>query len=76
MMFKLDLKKVTLTAFRSPMNRSMQQVDIFCTGIDHLHAFYAPTKKSYTLDESIMLIFVSGKNRPLLLAKGVQVWCV
>ena len=27
--------------------------------------------KSYKLDKGIMLIFVSEKNRPLLLAKGV-----
>ena len=29
--------------------------------------------KSYKLDKGIMLIFVSEKNRPLLLAKGVYV---
>ena len=28
--------------------------------------------KSYKLDKGIMLIFVSEKNRPLLLAKGVH----
>ena len=49
----------------------MHKVDIFCTRNDHLHALYAPTKKSYRLDEDIMSTFVSGKNRQLLLAKGV-----
>ena len=44
MMFKLDLKKVTLTAIRSPVQKGlMQKVDIFCTENEHLHAFYAPT---------------------------------
>ena len=45
MMFKLDLKKVTLTAIRTPVqNGLMQKVNIFCTENEHLHAFYAPTK--------------------------------
>ena len=30
-------------------------------------------QKSYKLDKGIMLIFVFEKNRPLLLAKGVDV---
>ena len=29
-------------------------------------------QKSYKLDEGIMITFVSEKNRPLLLAKGVE----
>ena len=63
---------MTLTAFRTPVqNGLMQKANIFCTENERLHAFYAPTKKSYKLDEGIMLFFVSGKNRPLLLAKGV-----
>ena len=75
MMSKLDLKKITLTAFRTPVqNRLMQKVNIFCTENEHLHAFYAPVKKSYKLDKGIMLIFASEKNRPLLLAKGVYEW--
>ena len=45
MMFKLDLTKMTLTAFRTPVqNGLMQQVNIFCTENEQLHAFYAPTK--------------------------------
>ena len=45
MMFKLDLKKITVTAFRTPVqNGWMQKVNIFCTENEHLHAFYAPTK--------------------------------
>ena len=38
----------------------------------HLYAFYAPTKKLHKLVQGIMLIFVSENNRPLLLAKGVD----
>ena len=72
MMFKLDFKKMTLTAFRTPVqNGLMREVNIFCTENEHLHAFYAPNKKSCKLDKGIMLIFVSEINRPLLLAKGV-----
>ena len=71
-MFKLDLKKMTLTAFRTPVqNGLMRKVNIFCTENEHLLAFYAPTKKSYKLDKGIMVIFVSEKNRTLLMAKGV-----
>ena len=45
MMFKLDLKTMTFTAFRTPVqNGLMQKVNIFCTENEHLHAFYAPTK--------------------------------
>ena len=45
MMFKLDLKKISLTAFRTPVqNGLMQKVKIFYTKNEHLHAFYAPTK--------------------------------
>ena len=45
MMFKLDLKKITLTAFRTPVqNGLMQKVNIFCTENEHLHTFYASTK--------------------------------
>ena len=83
MMFKLDLKNITLTAFRTPVeNRLIKKVNIFCTENERLHAFYAPGyRTSYKLDEAIMLIFVSEKNRPLLLAKGVYTlfkklrWC-
>ena len=32
-------------------------------------------QKLYKFDEVVMIIFVSGKNRPLLLAKGVY-WCL
>ena len=31
-------------------------------------------QKSYKLNKGIMLIFVAEKNRPLLLAKGVDKW--
>ena len=45
MMFKLDLKKVTLTAIRTPVqNGLMQKVNIFCTENKYLHTCYAPTK--------------------------------
>ena len=45
MMFKLDLKKLTLTAFRTLVQNGLKQkVNIFCTENEHLHAFYAPTK--------------------------------
>ena len=45
MMFKLDLKTMTLTAFRTPVqNGLMQTFNIFCTQNEHLHASYAPTK--------------------------------
>ena len=45
MMFKLDLKKVTVTAFKTPVqNGLMQKVNIFSSENEHLHAFYAPTK--------------------------------
>ena len=45
MMSKLDLKKITLTEFRTPVqNGLMQTVKIFCTENEHLHAFNAPTK--------------------------------
>ena len=45
MVFKLDLKKIILTAFRSPVqNGFMQKVNIFCTENQHLNAFYAPNK--------------------------------
>ena len=45
MMFKLDLKNITLTAFRTPaQNGLMQKVNIFCAQNEHLHAFYAPAK--------------------------------
>ena len=44
-MFKLDLKNNTLTTFRTLVQKGlMQKVNIFSTGNDHLHAFYAPTK--------------------------------
>ena len=45
MMFKLDLKKITLTAFRTPVqNGLIKKFNIFCTENEHLDAFYAPTK--------------------------------
>ena len=50
MMFKLDLKKSTLTAFRTPVqNRLMQKINICCTENEHLHTFYAPTKNRTNL---------------------------
>ena len=71
MMFKLDLKKMTLTAFRTPVqNGLMQQVNIFCTKNEQLHTFYAPTKNRTNWIRAS--IFVSEKNQPLLLAKGVE----
>ena len=45
LMFKLDLKKITLAVFRHPVqNGLMHKVDICWTGNDYQHAFYAPTK--------------------------------
>ena len=45
MMFKLALKTMTFTAFRTPVqNGLMQKVNIFCTENEHLHTFYAPIK--------------------------------
>ena len=62
MMFKLDLKKITLTAFiPTVQNRLMQEVNILCTENDHLYAFYEPTK-IVQMDEGFVLIFVSGKK--------------
>ena len=74
MMFKLDLKKITLTAFRTPMqNGLMQKVNIFCTENEHLHTFYAPTKnRTNWMRVSCRFLFLKKKNRPLLLAKGVR----
>ena len=74
MMFKLDLKKVTLTAIRTPVQNGLMQKNQYI-----LHTKWTLTcilcthQKSYKLDEGIMLIFVSEKNRPLLLAKGVYI---
>ena len=46
MMFKLDLKKMTFTAFRTPVqNGLMQNVNIVCTENEHLYVFYAPKLK-------------------------------
>ena len=50
MMFNLTWKKITFTAFRTPMqNGLMQKINIFCTENEHLHAFYAPTKNRTNL---------------------------
>ena len=72
MMFKLDLKKMTFTTLRTPVqNRLMQEVNICCTEKEHWHAFYAPTKNRTDWIRASCYFFVSEKNRPLLLAKGV-----
>ena len=71
MVFKLDLKTMTFTAFRTPaQNGLMQKVNIFCLENEHLHAFYAPTKKSYKLDKGIMLNFVSEKKSAITFGEG------
>ena len=71
MMFKLDLKKMTLTAFRTPVqNGLMQKVNIFCKESIPRHAFYAPTKKLYKLDKGVMLIFVSEKKSAITFGEG------
>ena len=45
MMFKLDLKNVTLTAFGTPVQKGlMQKVNMFYTENENLCAFHAPTK--------------------------------
>ena len=72
MMFKLALKKITLTTFRTPVqNGLMQKVTISCTENEHLHEFCAPTKnRTNWMRASCWFLFLK-KNRPLLLAKGV-----
>ena len=75
MVFKLDLKTMTFTAFRTPaQNGLMQKVNIFCLENEHLHAFYAPTKKSYKLDKGIMLNFVSEKKSAITFGEGCISW--
>ena len=73
MVFKLDLKEMTLTVFRTPVQDGLMQKNQY---ILHrkwtLACILCTHQKSYKLDEGIMLIFVSEKNRPLLLAKGVH----
>ena len=44
----------------------MRTVNIFFLGNDHQHK----STQNLQMGEGIMLIFVSEKNRPLLLAKG------
>ena len=74
MMFKLDLKKND--AYRI-LNPSAERVNIKRQYILHrkctLACILCTHKKSYKLDDGIMLIFVFEKNRPLLLAKGVDI---
>ena len=46
MMFKRDLKKITLIAFKTPVQNGLMQrfINLFCTENEHLHAFYVPTE--------------------------------
>ena len=76
MMFNLIWKNNTLTAFKSPsakrVNAKSQYIllwkwSIACISCTH--------QKLCKFDEVAMIIFVSGKNRPLILAKGVH-WCL
>ena len=74
MMFKLDLKTMKFTAFRTQVqNGLMQKVQYILHRKWTLACVLCTHQKSYKLDKGIMLIFVSEKNRPLLLAKGVCV---
>ena len=72
MMFKLDLKTMTFTAFRTPVQNGLYAKSQY---ILHrkwtLACVLCAHQKSHKLDRGIMLIFVSEKNRPFLLAKGV-----
>ena len=73
MMFKLDLKKNH--AYRI-WNPGAERVNAKSQYILHrkwtLACILCTHQKSYKFDEGIMLIFVSERNRPLLLAKGVS----
>ena len=72
MMFKLDLKKNALTVFRTPVqNGLMKKKWYILHGKWTLACILCTHQNSYKLDKGIMLIFVSEKNRPLLLTKGV-----
>ena len=63
LMFKLDFKKITLTAFRHPVqNGSMHKVKIFWTGNDHQLAFYAPTKNRTDWMRASCYFFVWKKS--------------
>ena len=61
MVFKLDLKKIMLTAFRTPVqNGFMQKVNIFCTENQHLNAFYAPNKnRTNWMRASCLFLFLN-----------------
>ena len=75
MMFKLDLKIITFTAFRTPVqNGLMQKFYIFCTENEQLHALYAPTKNRTNWIRTSCQFLCLKKNRPLLLAKGVCIY--
>ena len=74
MMFKLDLKKMPLAAFRTPVeNGLMQKVNIFCTENEHLHTFYAPTKNGTNWIRASCW-FWCLKKRPLLLHAHTCRW--
>ena len=62
-MFKLDLKTFTFTAFRTPaQNGLMQKVNIFCTENEHLYAFYASTKnRTNWMRASCSFLFLKKK---------------
>ena len=71
MMFKLDLKTMTFTAFRTPVQNGLMQKSIYLHRKWPLTCIICTHRKSYKLDTGIVLIFASEKNRPLLLVKGV-----
>ena len=54
------------------MNGLIQKVNIFLHREWPLACIIRNHQNSYKLDQGIMFIIVSGKNRPLLLAKGVD----
>ena len=75
MMFKLDLKTNDACRIQNP---DAERVNAKSQYILHrkwtLACILCTHQKSYKLDKGIMLIFVSEKNRPLLMAKGVDIF--
>ena len=72
MMLKLDLKNLRLPHFDPRYKRVNAKRQHILQRKWPLTRILCIRQKSHKLDEGILLIFVSGKNRPLLLAKGVH----
>ena len=85
MMFKLDLKKMTITAFRTPVQyRLKQKVNIFCTENEHLYVFYAPTKNRtnwirasclFVSEKKSAITFGEGCIRKVIVTNVMSLWC-